>query len=842
MTDDPISRMREEFIADASERVNELYGILASLGPDRQPSRDEIDRLFRAAHSLKGTAAMFDLALVSRVAASVESILETVRSGASALSPDMAELLLEAFDEMLLIFRSARGENVTLRTDDLVARIDAMVAPEGAAGSGGPEEARLESGEAEQEVFYLPGVLEHLSPEEAGALRALTDRGRPIYRIKLDSHGAGIPGGDESAIRRLQESGEVVAVIPETVRDGAGGYSLTIVYALEGPLEKLDAFSEEFGADSERLGAPRLSRRPAEGRTDADSEPETQNARDGESKKMAASPALTVKVDIRTLDSVMNTLSELYSVRLGLLGLAKRVPSTTETRRVRDDLLKLSLLLNKRVVELEESIIDARLEPISILFDRYRGEVGRLARRSGKKVRLNFEGEATRVDRAMLSRLYDPLLHIIRNAVDHGIETGPVREAAGKPEEGKLTLRARQEASHIRIDIEDDGSGIDSDRVRKVAREKGFGAGGDQGPLAAIFEAGISTKEDVTDISGRGVGLDAVKTRVETMRGMINVETSAGIGTRFSIWVPLTLAVSRGILLNEGDVPVVVPLASVMEVTALTRKAARDAQENGIMTHNGEQIQVVDLSRMLKTAQCPDVRSAVILGIGREKRALISERVCGETEIVGRPLPEAAQAPGYIAGASELHDGRPAIVIQPEELLRASVTGSGWGANRRTQARAGAAALHDDLGKGGTLRVLIFNSGSGYRGLPLRLLKEILPLKARTRLPVLGGQWLGLFFVRGLCHGLLSPEFNGHAESLVARSAAILESPERCGVAIGTAIGHFDIPLEGLRHVGHQERPGLVNPFAEFTWEGSDVTLLDAGGALSESLAHPAIP
>jgi two-component system chemotaxis sensor kinase CheA len=509
---------------------------------------------------------------------------------------------------------------------------------------------------------------------------------------------------------------------------------------------------------------------------------------------------------------------------------------------VRDDLLKLSLLLNKRVVQLEESIIDARLEPISILFDRYRGEVRRLAKGCGKTVRLNFEGQSTRVDRAMLSRLYDPLLHLIRNAVDHGIETGPVRRAAGKPEEGNLTLRARQEASHVRIDIEDDGSGIDSDRVRKAAREKGFGAGGDQGPMSAIFLSGVSTKEDVTDISGRGVGLDVVKTRVEAMRGMIDLETSAGIGTRFSIWVPLTLAVSRGILLNEGDVPVVMPLASVLEVTSLTRRASRDAQENGILTHNGDQIQVVDLSRMLGTAKCPDVRSAVILGIGREKRALISERVCGETEIVSRPLPQAASAPGYIAGASELHDGRPAIVIQPEELLRASVSGARRGAKRWTQSHAGAAAFNKDLAGGDTLPVLIFNSGSGYRGLPLRLLKEILPTKARTRLPVLGGQWLGLFFVRGLCHGLLSPEAEGQGETMVARSAAILESPERCGVAIGNAIGHFDIPLESLRQVGRPERPGLISPFAEFTWDGNDVMLLDAGGVLSECLAHPAIP
>jgi hypothetical protein len=138
--------------------------------------------------------------------------------------------------------------------------------------------------------------------------------------------------------------------------------------------------------------------------------------------------------------------------------------------------------------------------------------------------------------------------------------------------------------------------------------------------------------------------------------------------------------------------------------------------------------------------------------------------------------------------------------------------------------------------------VLIFDSGVGYRALPLRLLKEVLPMRARTRLPVLGSQWMGLFFVRGLCHALLSPETEDRVEGVAAQSAAILESPERCGVAIGSAIGHFDIPLEQMQQVGPPERPGVIGPFATFAWEGKDVTLLDAGGVLSESLAHPAIP
>jgi two-component system chemotaxis sensor kinase CheA len=260
--------------------------------------------------------------------------------------------------------------------------------------------------------------------------------------------------------------------------------------------------------------------------------------------------ALSVKVDIALLDSIINTVSELFSAKLALAAIAKRLPRQSATRKIADDLLKASLQLDKRLQELQSSVIDARLVPVSILFYRFRAEVRRLARLAGKDVELVCEGESTRIDRAVLDRLHDPLLHIIRNAVGHGIEDPGERSASGKAARARIVLAAGQEASHVRIDVEDDGRGIDLEAIRAVANAKGFSTADADSALDLLFRPGFTTKTKQDDISGRGVGLDAVRTHIEALGGMVTVSTQRGKGTRFSLWVPLTLAMSRGMLIG----------------------------------------------------------------------------------------------------------------------------------------------------------------------------------------------------------------------------------------------------------------------------------------------------
>lgn len=332
--------------------------------------------------------------------------------------------------------------------------------------------------------------------------------------------------------------------------------------------------------------------------------PERQSASPADAVvREAQAVPLAVKVDIALLDSIISTVSELFSAKLALAAITKRLPRQSATRKAADDLLKVSLLLGKRLLELQSSVIDARLVPVATLFHRFRPEVRRLARLAGKDVELVCQGESTRVDRAVLDRLYDPLLHIIRNAVGHGIEAREERERSGKPLPGRIVLGAGQEASHVRIDIEDDGRGIDLATVKSVAAAKGFPAADAESALEILFRPGFTTKTQQDDISGRGVGLDAVRTQVEAMRGMVTVSTLPGKGTKFSLWVPLTLAMERGMLIEEGTTPVAVPIGSVIEVARLTDQAADQASRTGRIDYRDGKVIVLGLAEILRNRQ-----------------------------------------------------------------------------------------------------------------------------------------------------------------------------------------------------------------------------------------------
>ena len=538
--------------------------------------------------------------------------------------------------------------------------------------------------------------------------------------------------------------------------------------------------------------------------------------------QVAAAPPLSVKVDIGVLDAIMNTVSELFSTQLALTGIAKRLPRNSDTRRLGDDLLKTSYLLNKRMLDLEASVVEARLVPMAMLFVRYSGEVRRLAKQAGKAIDLVFDGEATRIDRALLDNLYDPLLHVIRNAVDHGIEPPEERTGLGKLARGKIVLRARQEASHVRIDVEDDGRGVNLARVTEVALSRGISVDGRKGALDIIFEPGFSTKDRPSDISGRGVGLDAVKTQIEALRGMVSLATEPGRGTAVSIWVPLTLAVSRGMVVEEGGVPVAIPLGCIVEVLRATEALRSESVSTGGIQHHGCALPVVALAEMLATAGSSEPRFLVILGIGDRRRAILVERVSGETEIVSRPLPEAMTAPGFISGATELHDGRPAIVIQPTEVLKGQVDDH----LQRVDSFAPVSPAGPLDNQAGSARLVVVRQGDDWYALPFGCLKEILPESQVIEVPALGEAWEGIFFVRGLCHGLLRLPGNRPAGRPLSMKTITLNFPERCGIRVDGAVGDCEIPLEAVSPVDDDGWRGFIHIAGTFKWMGREVHLL----------------
>jgi two-component system chemotaxis sensor kinase CheA len=813
VTDDPMVRMKQDFISDTSDTIEKISHSLADLGANETPSRTQVDWLFRTVHSLKGTSGMFDLHDVSALAASVEDLLELVRSEHMELDAAVLEMLVESFDELALLLQQARGEEVGSSWEKVKSRLDRLTRH---ASVGPAPDQEADGGSDDREI---PADLRMvLSSDELAAVTRHMARGRSVYRVSLEFDTPD-GSGHEEALRRVQEEGEIVSVLPPERGTPASGSTISVVYVPREAEADLSGLPAGCRATIESLLAPRPRAMKGPGQHSAGS-----NNADETVKANQRSPAvLSVKVEIGILDSMMNAVSELYSARLGLLGVARRLPHTDETRRLRDDLLKIGLVLNNRVRALEEVIAGVRLVPVSLLFDRYRGEIRRLARKSGKRVRLEVEGEGTRIDRAMLDNLHDPVLHIIRNAVDHGIELPEERRARGKPETGRITLRARQEANHICVEVADDGRGVNLAKVREKALEKGFAPVSGANTLNLIFEPGLSTRNDVSDISGRGVGLDAARTTIESLKGMITVESSVMNGTCFSVYVPLTLAVSRGVLVHEHGLPCVIPLRSVLEVLGLSSGSALDLRQTGTLMHRGRRIRALLLSELLGFLDGRDAGTAVILGVGDKRRALMAQHVRGEIEVVSRPLPGMIVTPGFIAGATELHDGRPAIIIQPEDLLsetpashsRGPVSGSGtadW-CNRETPGPRRACGA------------LVFRTGRSFYGVCLDMLKEVVPLKHMCDVPVLGRTWQGLFFNRGMCHGLLRLSDGDGTRG--TPSVAVLAYPERCGIGMDEVFGSFEIPPEEIQGLPEGEGEGPVRAGGVWKWDEKKVTMLE---------------
>jgi len=820
LNEDPMARMKQDFIADSSDTIEKVSHSLSALVPDQPPSRPQIDWLFRTVHSLKGTAGMFELPDVSTLAGSVEDLLEILRSGASEVDGRALEVLVESFDELAILLQRGRGEDVTSRWEAVKAELEQLTrALSGPPSAETPDEAAIRLLDLPTDVRLM------LSSDEIALIERRVGQGCRILRLTFSFGPDASADHEEVVLRRLQRVGEIITILPP---DGAAATAgRKVLELLFVPLCGDAGAQTQFKDTVSAYGAVTSDITPKRPSGALEQEQSyvgpSAKGRDSSSGSPVTSAPLAVKVEIGVLDAMLNTVSELYSVRLGMLGVAKRLPHTDATRRLRDDLLKLGLILNNRIGALEESIVEVRLVPVSILFERYRGEIRRLARRSGKQVDLEFEGEATRIDRMMLDNLHDPILHIIRNAVDHGIQLPAERQSCGKPEKGRITLRARHESSHICIEVEDDGRGIDVAEVRRKALVKGLRQGQSVSALNLIFEPGISTSSEVTEISGRGVGLDAAKTKIDAMKGMITVDSVPGRGTRFSVYVPLTLAIARGVLIEEDDLPAIVPMRSVVEILALTAGDLREIEDSGAIALKGAQIKALALSEMLGVADRGEARYAVLIGVGEKRRMLIAQKVAGETDMVCRPLPEAMVAPAFIAGAAELHDGRPALIIQPEDLLRERPAGQAEGsapAYRLPDSRSENTWMKD-----GMAHLLVFSNESGTYGIALELLREVITLRSLTAVPVLGDAWEGVFFHRGMCHGLIRLGGQGGPKGDV-RSAAILERPECCGIGMRRVYGNFTVPVTDVVPAGDDSGFGLLRPCGTTRWRDQEVTIL----------------
>jgi two-component system chemotaxis sensor kinase CheA len=617
-----LSKYAALFVAESREHLKACNSSL--LEWEKEPTALEpVDRLFRSIHTIKGMAATMGYAGLAQLAHRMENLLDGLRQGRLHAEPSTFQLLFRAVDTLGKAVEGAVAGAEEVSDAPLLAELDQAATADRPAADAAP------------------------APEVTAQHRRISDalRFRPI---KVCIRAGAVMRGARSALvlRRVEGLGSVSAVHPplaEFERDDFDGRSFRlqsrasdadIIAALRsvGDVETVD-IAEAAPAGSEVR--PELNRQ--------------------------------IRVDLRRLDLLMKQVGELVVAknRLGVLALDAR-DST---------LMELSERIARLVSAMQAEVIASRMTPVGEVFERFPRLVRDLSRDLGKQIRFDMEGEEIELDRSILDDIGEPLVHLIRNAADHGIESPAERVAAGKPPEGRILVSAARERNTVAIRVADNGRGIDRNKILAKARREGAApetdALSDDLLIRVLARPGFSTAEQVSGVSGRGVGVDVAMTRVRALGGTLEVRTELGQGTTFLIRVPLTLAIVRALLTEAGGERYAVPLAYVAETVEFDRAAVTALRDREALVVRDRVIPTVHLRDLVASRSSSSSlrRPTIILELGERRTALVVDALVGQQDIVVEPFDAPRGLPPFVGGATILADGAPALILDAAALL-----------------------------------------------------------------------------------------------------------------------------------------------------------------------------
>ncbi len=627
-----MSDFRDEFLSEAQEIIEALSRDLLLLDQAQKEGssqHDLINEVFRGVHTLKGIAGMFGYARVGSLAHSLEDLLDGLRLGKVKLDAGVLDLLFEGVEN----FQRLLGETEDAPEVDMDSFQQKL---------GGVGEALAPAGDVLDDYDIDPNVLAVLTEYEEHRLRTNVAGGVSLFRLRAHFSLTTIDSQLEDLKNRAKMFAEIITYLPSASASDGDGIDLDILLASSATYEQLlEALAVR---ESELAAVVRRDALPGGGSNTAPPPPmdvipdgtifpsaRTSTGRPPEGipeievRELSAdqlslrSVANTVRVDIRKLDHLMNVVGELAIVRGAVARLTERIRQRPDLRAIGAEMHRMNRSFERHLETLQEGILDVRMVPLGQVFDKLARVVRQVAREHDKQVRLLVSGAETEVDKLIVEELSDPLMHLIRNAIDHGIEPPKVRELAEKHEGGTLSLNAYQKGRHVVIEIEDDGAGMNPRRLVETALRKGLiteEAAADLAPndiLGLIFMAGFSTRSTITDLSGRGVGMDVVKTNISRLGGVIDVQSEFGIGTKFTITLPVTLAIINALLVEVADRQFAIPITSVQEAILLDPAKVRMVEGREVMTLRGATLPICRLDALFGLPRTSVERRFVVL-------------------------------------------------------------------------------------------------------------------------------------------------------------------------------------------------------------------------------------
>jgi two-component system chemotaxis sensor kinase CheA len=643
MTDELFTGFLDDYYAECDEHLTGARAALLALeSATDEPARQRpiIDELFRFYHSLKGISAMVELRPAEQLAHRLEDYLRAVRAGELPVTPDGISLLIAGTELLERIVHAHRAKQDMPATDDVMRRIGSSL-PRADKGTGGaaPAVAAQRPGADEQR----PDL--RLWQCSFAPTRELLDRGIGVDVVR----------------RRLSDLGRIVEASPAVLADGSISFTFVVETAAE--LDLVAALHDDPIAVV-AVTRPAVEEQPAAARFELEA---------GNAPSAAASHV--VRVDLARLDDLMRQVGDLVISRARLLESLSRIEPyvpAAEWRTAQEN----AVAIDRQLRTLREGLMRVRLVPVGEIFRRMPFVVRDLARETGRKVTLLLQGQSTEIDKYLIERMMDPVLHLVRNAVSHGIEPPDERIRQGKRPEGTITLSASAAGELVTIEIADDGRGVDAEDVVARARLAGLavppGQADSSTVLALLCSPGFSTKDDADRASGRGVGMAVVKDTVERLSGSIALESTPGQGTRFTIQLPLTLAIADALIGRIGTESFAVPQSAVREVLEVAATQVRQIEGNEIIPYHEGSLAIVRLAGLFGiSGEAPPRFHVFVISIGTGVIGIAVDRIIGQREIVVRTIAHPLVRVEGISGATDLGDGKVVLIVDPAALARA---------------------------------------------------------------------------------------------------------------------------------------------------------------------------
>ena len=631
---DEMKEIVQDFLQEATEMLEGLDNFFVQL-ENNPEDKTLLNEIFRTAHSIKGSAGFIGLTRIVEVAHHAENVLNQLRSGNMRAEPAVIDIILEAMDALKVLVNEVKtGEQADVDIEGINMKLDLLLQWGEDTGSG-------------------EGAKEEPAGEEmAAAVR------------------------EEQAIDRVASSGAPSPASPPPIAPEAPAPTPPPTASAPPaspppPPPSTPPVASPSGAPGPQRVTPAASREEAQGG-------DAQGARGGEA---AGEADQTIRVEISRLDSVMNLVGELVLGRNRLVKLSGDVDGVVDFEQRIKEVAEAISQLNRVTTDLQTAVIKTRMQPIKKVLGKFPRMVRDLSRKMGKSIRLELVGEETELDKSVIEEIGDPLVHIIRNSIDHGIELPDDRVSLGKDPEGLVRISAYQEGNSIVIEINDDGRGIDVEKVKKKAVERGIITEEDSRRMTdaeavnIIFLPGFSTADKVTDVSGRGVGMDVVRTNISKINGSVDVTTQKGSGSTFTIRLPLTIAIIQALMVTIHPETYAIPLASVVETVKITEKDIKTISGSEVLNLRQQVLPLIRLRDEFKVPQeetggAPPGSYVVVVQIGSKNLGLVVDRLPYQEEVVIKSMGPLLAGIRGLAGATITGDGKVVIILDVGEILQ----------------------------------------------------------------------------------------------------------------------------------------------------------------------------